>query len=333
MVALGGAGVLISRVGSRAGSFAGSAVLCLGLPLVSLAGNLPAFVVALFILGMGNSLLDVSMNAHAARVERAYGRNIFAGFHAFWNVGGLAGSGAAGVFADLHVPIAVEFPFTGLGLLALSWWAIGTRFLRGADKDQGQGASGLVLPSRVLLPLGVIAFCGFIAEGTVNDWSAVYLTRSASASAALASLGYFAFSVAMIAVRLVADRVTERVGVTRLIRVASLTAAAGFLLAIAVTTPAAGITGFAVVGLGVSAVVPLAWSAASRRQPDSPGRAISAVATLGYLGFLLGPVMIGGLAEFVGLRLALIAAAAIMSMVYFLAPAMSTPATAGQAVS
>ena len=183
-----------------------------GPPLVSLAGNLPAFVVALFILGMGNSLLDVSMNAHAARVERATGGTYS------------RASTRSGMSEDsldpvpqvssraLHVPIAVEFPFTGLGLLALSWWAIGTRFLRGADKDQGQGASGLVLPSRVLLPLGVIAFCGFIAEGTVNDWSAVYLTRSASASAALASLGYFAFSVAMIAVRLVADRVPSALG-------------------------------------------------------------------------------------------------------------------------
>ncbi|HUY49560.1 MAG TPA: MFS transporter [Streptosporangiaceae bacterium] len=294
-------------------------------PLVSLAADLPLFVLALFVLGMGNSLLDVSMNAHAARVERAYGRPIFAGFHAFWNIGGLAGSGVAGITASLHVPIAIQFPCAGFALLAASWWAISTCFLRGAD--QGQGQSGFVLPSRALLPLGVIAFCGFIAEGTVNDWSAVYLAHSAAASPASASLGYFAFSIAMIIVRLVADRMTARIGVARFIRAATLIAVAGFALVIAVTVPAAGILGFGLAGLGVSAIVPLAWSAAGKLQPESPGRAISAVATLGYLGFLLGPVMIGGLAGLVGLRLALIAAPALTLVVYFLAPAMRVPAT------
>lgn len=320
VIALAGAGVMISMIGSRAGAFTGSTILCLGLALASLAGDLPVFVLALFILGAGNGLLDVSMNAHAARVEQEYGRSIFASFHAFWNIGGLTGSGLAGAMAALHVPIGLEFPVTGLGLAALSWWAIGTRFLRGADKDQG--TAGFVMPSRALLALGVIAFCGFIAEGTVNDWSAVDLTRSDEASPAMASLGYFAFSMAMITVRLVADRIASRIGTTRLIRAATLTAAAGFVLVIAVTRPIAGIAGFGIVGLGVSAIVPLAWSAAGRLQPASPGRAISAVATLGYLGFLLGPVMIGGLAELVGLRLALIASAAVTLVVYFLAPAM-----------
>jgi len=158
----------------------------------------------------------------------------------------------------------------------------------------------------------------------------VDLTRSDGASPAAASLGYFAFSVAMIAVRLVADRIASRVGTRRLIRAATVTAVAGFALVIAVTRPTAGIAGFAIVGLGVSAIVPMAWSTAGRLQPASPGRAISAVATLGYLGFLLGPVMIGGLAELVGLRLALIAAAAVTLIVYLLAPAMQArPPPAG----
>ena len=177
-------------------------------------------MIALVILGMGNSLLDVSMNAHAARVEREYGRpylraSMLSGISEGWRDPGSQGR------RGLHVPITAEFPVTGVVLLALSWWATGTRFLRG--RDQGQGSSGFAWPSRVLLALGVIAFCGFIAEGTVNDWSAVYLTRRLGASPALASLGYFTFSVAMIAVRLVADRLAARAGVDRLVRVASLT--------------------------------------------------------------------------------------------------------------
>jgi fucose permease len=288
--------------------------------MAALANDQVLFIGALFVLGGGNSVLDVSMNAHAARVESEYGRPIFAGFHAFWNIGGIAGSGLAAVLASLHVSIAVEFPATGLLLLAASWWAIGTRFLRGADR--GQGGSAFTWPSRVLLPLGVIAFCGFVTEGTVNDWSAVYLTNIAGAAPALASLGYFVFSVAMIAVRLVADRLAARIGVARFIRAAALVAVAGLAVVMAITTPVVDIFGFGVVGLGVSAVVPLAWSAAGKRQPASPGKAISAVATFGYLGFLLGPVMIGSLSGLVGLRLALIGTAAATGVICFLAPAM-----------
>jgi MFS family permease len=320
VIALAASGALITRVGSRAGAAGGSALLCLGLPLVALAGSLPFLVAALAALGMGNALLDVSMNAHAARVERAYGRPIFAGFHAFWNIGGLAGSGIAAVAAARHVPITVEFPVTGAALLAVGLGAIGTGFLRGAD--EGQGGAGFAWPGRVLLALGVIAFCGFVAEGTVNDWSAVYLSSWAGAPPAVASLGYFAFSVAMIGVRLVADRLVTRIGAARLTRLAAAVAVAGYLLVIAVPDPAAGVAGFAVIGLGVAAIVPLAWSAAGRRQPEAPGRAIAGVATLGYLGFLLGPVLIGGLAGLAGLRLALIAAAAVTGAVCFLAPAL-----------
>jgi MFS family permease len=127
----------------------------------------------------------------------------------------------------------------------------------------------------------------------------------------------------MIGVRLVADRLVTRIGAARLTRLAAVVAVAGYALVIAVPDPAAGVAGFAVIGLGVAAIVPLAWSAAGRRQPEAPGRAIAGVATLGYLGFLLGPVLIGGLARLAGLRLALAAAAAVTGAVWCLAPALA----------
>jgi Na+/melibiose symporter-like transporter len=264
VVTLAGAGALITRIGSRTSALAGSAALCLGLPLAAVSPSLPVLVTALFVLGCGNGLLDVSMNAHAARVESEYGRPIFAGFHAFWNIGGLAGSGIAAIAASLRIPVAAELAGTGIVLLAISWPAISRCFLRGPD--QGQGETAFALPGLALLPLGIIAFCGFVAEGTVNDWSAVYLTRSAGASAVVAPLGYLAFSLGMIAVRLAADRLAARFGVPRLIRLAVLVGVAGFAAVIAVTAPVVDILGFAVIGLGISAVVPLAWSSAARKE-------------------------------------------------------------------
>ncbi|WP_245573318.1 MFS transporter [Amycolatopsis benzoatilytica] len=218
VVALLGAGPLITKIGSRRGVECGATVLCAGLPLVAFAPDVPLFVAALVVLGVGNSLLDVSMNAHAARVEEAYGRPIFAGFHAFWNIGGLAGSGVGALMETWRVPIETHFTAVGAALLALGVLAA-SQFLRGADRGQGEAA--FALPSKALIPLGVIAFCGFVAEGTVNDWSAVYLREVATASAAVASLGYFAFSITMIGIRTVADRIVERVGGVLFMRVAA----------------------------------------------------------------------------------------------------------------
>lgn len=319
VVALLAAGPLITKIGSRRGVLCGAAVLCGGLPLVAFAPDVPLFVAALVVLGVGNSLLDVSMNAHAARVEEAYGRPIFAGFHAFWNIGGLAGSGAAALMEVWGVPIEVHFTVAGVVLLVLAGFAA-SQFLPGADRGQGEAA--FALPSKALIPLGVIAFCGFVAEGTVNDWSAVYLRDVATASAAVASLGYFAFSITMIAVRVVADRVVERVGAVGFMRVATAVTVTGFLLVVAVPVPVVSVVGFAVVGLGVSGMVPLAWSAAGRKQPDAPGRAIAAVAACGYLGFLAGPVLVSGLSSGIGLHWTLAVVGALVVTVGFLAPAM-----------
>jgi MFS family permease len=325
VVALLGAGPFLTTFGSRVGVAAGVSVLCAGLPLVAFAPGLPWFVAALAVLGFGNSLLDVSMNAHAARVEQEYGRPIFAGFHAFWNVGGLAGSGAGALMAVWRVPIAVHFSVAGAVLFLAGAWAVATRFLGGAD--QGQGESAFALPGRVLLPLGVIAFCGFFAEGTVNDWSAVYLKEVTAASAALASLGYFAFSIAMIGVRTVTDRVVVRVGAVRFVRVATAVAVGGFVLLVAVPLAGVGIAAFAVVGLGVAGIVPVAWSAAGQKQPDSPGKALAAVAACGYLGFLICPVIVGALTNLIGLHLALGAAGLLTASIYFVAPALRVSAS------
>jgi MFS family permease len=207
--------------------------------------------------------------------------------------------------------------------------ATGAGFLRGPDR--GQGGAAFALPSRALIPLGVIAFCGFVAEGAVNSWSAVYLTGVTAASPALASLGYFAFSGTMIAVRLTADRIVHRIGAVRFARIATAVAVLGFVVALAVPVPAAGILGFAVAGLGVAGIVPIAWSVASRKQPGSPGQAVAAVAACGYLGFLVEPVIVGALASGLGLRWALTSAVVVTAGIAVLAPALRVREPAGSA--
>jgi MFS family permease len=320
VAALLGAGAVITKIGSRSAVVIGGIVLCAGLPLVAFAPGLPLFIAALVVLGVGNSLLDVSMNAHAARVEEGYGRPVFAGFHAFWNIGGITGSGVDALMEAWHVPVEIHFTGTAVALVAVSLWAASNGFLKGADR--GQGGPAFALPNRALIPLGVIAFCGFVAEGAVNSWGAVYLTEITAAVPAVASLGYFAFSATMIAVRLIADRIVARIGTVLFIQTVTVVAVTGFVLVLAAPSPIVAITGFAVVGLGVAGIVPIAWSVASRNQPDAPGQAVAAVAACGYLGFLVEPVLVGALASWIGLHWAMTSAAVVTGCVLFLAPSM-----------
>jgi MFS family permease len=168
--------------------------------------------------------------------------------------------------------------------------------------------------------LSAVAFGCFLAEGAANDWSAVYLHSSLGAPAGLAAIAYSLFSAAMMGGRLSGDRLANRRGAAHLMRLSAGVAAIGFATALMVSEVAAGLAGFAVLGLGLSVVVPLVFTAAS--QVGSAGPSLAVVAGSGYAGFLAGPALIGGLADAVGLPLALGVVAAASAMTALLAPAV-----------
>jgi MFS family permease len=156
-----------------------------------------------------------------------------------------------------------------------------------------------------LVLLGVIAFCSFVGEGAASDWSAVYLTQELDASPALGAVAFAAFAVTMAIARFAADPLRGRLGNLVLVRGGSLTAAIGLALALLVHEPAAGIVGFALLGLGLAPVVPIAFSAAGDLDARATGVLVGRVATVGYVGSVAGPIMIGWLAELTTLRASL----------------------------
>ena len=156
-----------------------------------------------------------------------------------------------------------------------------------------------------LVLLGVIAFCSFVGEGAASDWSAVYMTQELGSSEALGAVAFAAFAVTMATARFAADPLRGRLGNVVLVRGGSLIAAAGLGLGLLVHEPAAAIAGFALLGLGLAPVVPIAFSAAGDLDPPATGRLVGRVATIGYVGSVAGPIMIGWLAEATSLRTAL----------------------------
>ena len=300
---------LLPRLGSRRmvrGCLAG---YCAAGPLIGLAGSLPALFAALFAWGAFQGSLDVSMNTQAVAVERARGRPLMSGFHACWSIGTFAGAaaGVAGVAAGMS--LTVQLLLLGAPVLLIGE-ALSARML--PDPVHQAGTTAPERPkrparrfSRAVLILGAIAFASMLCEGASADWASVYLRGPVHAGAAVAGLGYTAYSLTMVVVRLSGNQLLARFRVQSVLPVLAAVACAGFTAGLAVGVGAAAITGFACLGIGLALVVPTVNSAAGRLPGLSPGSAIVAVSTCGWLGFVCGPPLIGELAAATSLPLAL----------------------------
>jgi len=296
-------GLLIAHYGSRRVTTGAALVYCAAVPLPGLAPSLPLLMVALIALGAGNGAMDVAMNAQGVAVEARYGRPIMSSFHGLWSVGGFAGALAGGAAAGAGI---APFPhLLGAAVVLVIAALVAARWLLPVAADADSGAPAFARPTRALLGLGVVAFCSALGEGAMADWSAVYLHSSLATSAAFAAAGYAGFSLAMTVGRLSGDRLTHRFGPVVLVRVGGLLAAVGLSVALVVGRSVPAVAGFALVGAGLSLVAPLVYSRAGRTPGVSSAAALAAVATMGYTGFLLGPPIIGAVAQALSLRDAL----------------------------
>ena len=303
MLALPVAGFLVGRLGSRLMTSAAAIALCVVLPLPLVAPHVALLGLTLVILGAANAMLDVSMNAQAVAVEARYGRAIMSSFHALFSLGGLVGAALAGGAMAAGMGDVSHVVVTAAACLAAVLVCL--PLLLPSPAGSGRPGPVFVRPRGALLALGALAFCGLIAEGSMGDWSAVYLHDTLGSSPALASTGFAAFSLAMAAGRFTGDWLVGRHGAERVLRLSSTAAAVGLVGALLLGTPASGVVGFGLVGLGISNVIPILFSAAGRVPGTEPGVAIAAVATTGYFGFLVGPPVIGMVADVTGLRVAL----------------------------
>jgi MFS family permease len=301
------AGAPIDRFGSRPVMRAGFPLLAATLLLPGLADSLVALFLALLVLGIASGALDVAMNAQGIEVERTLGKPILSGLHGLWSVGLGLGAGVAALAAAADVEPLAQFAVVA-GVLAVASLV----FLRGLlpaehhVREEHEREEGVTVRWTLpLILLGVIAFCSFVGEGSASDWSAVYMTQELGTSQALGALAFAAFAVTMATARFAADPLRTRIGNVTMVRGGSLLAAAGLGTALLVHEPAAGIIGFALLGLGLAPVVPIAFSAAGDLDARATGRLVGRVATIGYVGSVAGPIAIGWLAEATSLRTSL----------------------------
>jgi predicted MFS family arabinose efflux permease len=294
--------------------------LMVAILLPGLAHSVPALAGSLLAVGVTISALDLTMNAQGVTVERRLGRPILSSLHAAFSFGGFAGAGLGALAAALNVA-----PFSHLAAAAVIFGVpglIATVPMLARDEDADVHAPALrwtSLPSRLAL-LGIACFFCLMAEGGASDWSAKLVRDDLAGSAALGAIAYAVFSLAMGSGRLVADRLWARWGATGLVRRSGLLAAVGFGAGLAIGSVPTAIAGFAALGLGLSGVVPTLFRAGANQPGVSTGPALSAVSSLGYLGFMAGPPLIGGVAQLTSLRLACSILALAGLLVVVLAP-------------
>ena len=320
-------GRALTHSSSRTYTAFGVAGLALAVILPAIAPSLPTLALALLLVGATNGCLDIAMNAQGVAIERRMRRPILSSLHAAFSFGGFAGAGLGALAAALdvaplpHIAFAAAL-FGGAGVLSIA------PLLR-IDGDPDMHAERLPwrkLPVRLLL-MGVACFFCFLGEGAAMDWSAKLVKDELSGSAALGAVAYAVFSAGMAIGRLLADGLWARWGAVGLLRREAALATVGFAAGLAIGTPAAAIVGFGALGLGLSGVAPTLFRSAADEPGVPTGPALAATSSLGYLGFLAGPAIIGGLAEATSLYTAAFAIVAAATLVLVLAGTAAPPRT------
>ncbi len=308
IVTMPAAGALTGRFGCRRVIVVASLALCLSLPVLAWASSAPLLVAGLLVFGGSVGAIDVSVNIQAIMVERESGRRLMSGFHGFYSLAGIVG--AVGVTALLGAGASPLVAAVVVSLLCLVILAVAAPHLlaRGAH---GEGPA-FALPRGVVWGLGALCFILFLAEGSVLDWSAVFLSSVRGMAKAYAGLGYAAFALTMTIGRLTGDRIVHRLGDGRVILIGGLCAAAGFALATLVGSWPVALVGYALVGAGCSNVVPVLFSSVGRQTAMPESAAVPAITTLGYAGILVGPAAIGLVAHVASLPIAFLIVAALL---------------------
>ncbi|MEM6397919.1 MAG: MFS transporter [Bacteroidota bacterium] len=298
LVAMPLTGIVIVKTGSKRLTAVNSLLFVLFTLLLLHSPNYFSLLVMGFCLGMMNGSVDIAMNAQAIEVEEGLGKPVMSSFHALFSLGMLAGAAGSYLFIGMQIDLRPHLLFVGIasmiGLLISHRYLIEDRI----RSDQKQSTSQKWRLEVGLLFIGFIAFCCMMGEGAMSEWTSIFLVEVAESSEAQATLGVAAFSGAMMIGRFGGDWSRAKFGGPILIRGGAILAVVGLLLALVLPGVWMSTFGFLLVGLGLSNIVPIAYSIAGRYPGLPSGVGISTVTSIGYAGFLVGPVAIGYLSDY-----------------------------------
>lgn len=293
-------GYFVDKHGSRIVLAIGMVGFSGSLLMLGFSPTIAWLIGSLLIFGVSSNLLNISANAQALVIQKSYGRVIMASFHGLWSMAGFLGA-AIGALA-LSLNLRVDLHFSIITTVVLLLLAISFRHLSREQDERSGKKFVLKKPDRHLMILASIAFFGLICEGCMFDWSGVYFKQVIKAEEGMVAAGYMAFLGMMALGRFISDYFTNRFGTSTIIQASGCLIFLGLLIAVIFPNLITGILGFFLVGAGTSSVIPLTYTEVGKNKNFPPGLALAMVGTFGYFGFLMGPPIIGFIAELLSLR-------------------------------
>lgn len=288
---------IIDALGERKAILLGLTSFLVAICIPNMMNSLPAFGLSLFFVGVAMGLTNVSMNASASAVEKHQKKAIMSSCHGFFSLGGMIGAATGALFIKAGMS-----PFAHVAVWSVLLGIITLRIKNSLmnSHEQVERSSGVKLPPKSVLGLAAVGFCIMLAEGAITDWSTLYLRDSLSAPGTIASLGFAAFAGFMALGRFFGDQLVEKAGSLKMLIFGCLIGIVGLVL-IQSAGYVTALAGFGAVGLGFSVIVPTLFSQSARQKGVKSSVGIASVASSGYLGLLIGPVLIGFVAEHWGL--------------------------------
>ncbi len=293
-------GRLVTKYGSR--SVLSIAILLYALELTNLGWATQGWqlALALFFFGVFGNMSNISVNTQGVLAEKIYERPIMASFHGAWSLAGFTGALVGLLMMNLKLAPRPHF-FIVITLVLIIVF-IARKYLIPGTSAAGEKKKFFSKPDSTLMQLGLISFCCMAAEGTMFDWSGVYFKEVVKVPQSLVIVGYASFMIMMTTGRFTVDRIIARVGRKKMLQASGILILTGLLIAVLFPYLITATLGFLIVGFGVSSVVPTVYSTATKSTKIAPGMAIAAVSSISFLGFLLGPPLIGYIAQLANLR-------------------------------
>lgn len=273
--------------------------LCMGIEIVilSMLPNIYMYGIFLFILGAIGGILNVNMNIHAVIVEKLSKKRMMSGMHALWSVGCFVGAGLFSILAKLGLDISIIAGIHCI-IIFITVVLISHYFLpyKGAGNEKA-----IAIPKGIVTLFGILSVISFLGEGGMMDWSGVFLTEAKGVDLSLAGVGYAVFSVAMLVGRLIGDKIVQTFGEQCVVICGGIIASIGYIISIIMDDFIIIQVGFALLGLGAANIVPVVFTLLGKQNVMPINSAVTAVTSMGYLGVMFGPALLGFIAHSVGI--------------------------------
>lgn len=300
MITMPLAGFVINKFSSRKVMLISSLIYTCLLCVLGTATNVWEAVTILFLFGASRNFFNISVNTQSIGVQALYKKSIVTSFHGIWSLAALSGAALSFVFTRLSISVIDHFMIVAIFSVALIGLVF--RYTLESDIKNTVKKKVFVMPDKPLIKLGMIGFASMVCEGTMSDWSGIYLSKVAGVHDKLITIGYIAYLSTMVAGRFAGDWLVNKIGVKKLLQLSGISIGLGFLLATIFPYLLTATMGFAMIGFGVSCIMPLVFSITPKISSLGTGSAIAAISTVSYFGFLAGPPIVGYIAQAINLQ-------------------------------